>query len=74
MCYFGCDLSDCCPHLYCGVTLCTHSLCWVCVFVPVRESLCMLWCETHVLTAISSGLPQVSLVYQVESFLCLDKA
>ena len=29
------------------VTLSGHSLCWVCVCAPVRESLCLLWRETH---------------------------
>ena len=37
-----------------------HSLCW-CVWVPIRESLCLLWRETHTkgLSAISTARPEV---------------
>ena len=43
------------------VTPCGHSLCWVCVCAPVRESLCLLWRETHTkgLTARSPARPEV---------------
>ena len=54
-----------CP--FWSVTLCGHSLCCVCVCVcvcvcaPVRESLCLLWRETHTkgLTARPPARPEV---------------
>ena len=45
---------SCSPHYHIRpVTLCGHSLCWVCA--PVRESLCLLWCETHTNGETGSG-------------------
>ena len=43
------------------MTLRGHSLCWVCVCAPVRESLRLLWRETHSkgLTARSPMKPEV---------------